>query len=68
MVDEKVMKPLNILVALLALEDVIENKGNYGFIERKPTEEESEGGEERPSQELRIVDFRVSTFIYKLIM
>ena len=67
-IDEKVIRPLKILVSLLGLEDLIENKGNYGFVERKHTAEGSEGGEERSSQELRIVDFRVSTFIYKLIM
>lgn len=63
--NEEINKELNILVALLGLEDLMENKGNYGFIERKLTDEEKKGGMEGVVQELRIVDFRVCIFIIK---
>ena len=44
---------LGILVELFCLDDLIENRGNYGYVERQVTEEED------VKCELKIVDFRV---------
>ena len=57
--NKEMDRQLTILVGLLSLEDLMENKGNYGFIERQPTEEERKEGMKNVVQELRIVDFRV---------
>ena len=65
MIEEEMKRQLTILAMLLSLEDLMGNKGNYGFIERQPTEEERKEGMKSVVQELRIVDFRVSIFMIK---
>lgn len=63
--NKEMDRQLTILVGLLSLEDLMENKGNYGFIERQPTEEERKEGMKGVVQELRIVDFWVFIFVIK---
>lgn len=63
MIGKEAQNQLNILTSLLGLIDLHENKGNYGVVERSPTDEEQQAGANDPVQEMKIVDFRVIIFI-----
>lgn len=62
MISEEAQKQLQLLSLLLSIEDLIENKGNYGIAEQQSSKEEAK----ESLKELRIVDFRVIILIYDL--